>query len=247
MEDLSSEERANWHRKFTEYIQVNKRSPAAIAWGRLQSAGLGDFAKYNLLQFYAYGESVPAEVAKGLGEINSALDKLKYAIEVVRQRENDPRAEKSRSRLDRTLTSAAIAKWPYRNPQVKTTADASAVYGVIGNQTLNEATADNGKARQNVTRYGGKLLLVILRAGANARGVNLSLTELSDLAYAAGNNPEPLDKNTLQRFFTYEEIQLIETTFQRHFEASEEWDLFDIFEAIKREISQAGREPNDTR
>jgi hypothetical protein len=232
-----------WEREFIE--RLADQPLGKKAWAKLQTAGLGDFAKYLLYQGYAFGDSIPAEVSKGLGQINSAVSKLLYAGDVAREREDDPEARKFKARLNRKLNDLAATEWPYQNPEVRTFADAVCTYGPIGALTLSEITVDNGKARQNVTRYGPKLLLVPLRAGAKARGVDLTLAELTELAYAANEDTNPLDKNTLQRFFKLPDVSLMEAAWQRHFEASEAWDVQDlasINEAVMRELAGIQRD-----
>lgn len=231
-----------WERAFIETL--TDQPFGKKAWAKLQTAGLGEFAKYLLYQGYAFGDSVPAQVSKGLGQINSAVGKLLYAGEVARERKDDPEAKKFEDKLREKRDALAITEWPYQNPGVRTFADAVCAYPLIGNFTLSEITTENGKARQNVTRYAEKQLLVVLRAGAKARSVPITLQELAELAYAAGEKADPLDKNTLQRFFKYPDVELAEAAWQRHFEATELWDLLSIADAVKQELAEAQRSPN---
>jgi hypothetical protein len=224
-----------WEQEFIgnlcDHPQGNK------AWNELKSAGMGDFSKFLLYQFHAFGAPVPAEVSKGLGDINSGLKKLQYADQVATEHQGGSRAEKFAAKRERASDNAGKSRWPFHDEQVKVFADAASAFSCIGLLPLDQAPAVIGDARQAVSRFGGKQLLMILRAGAKARGIRLSLTGLMELAYAAGQNANPLDKNTLQRFFALPEIKRIEQSFQHHFESSEEWDLIRITETVRQEIA----------
>jgi hypothetical protein len=206
---------------------------------------MGDFAEYLLHQLYAFGASVAAQIGTGLGEINSRLKKLDYADWTARDRIGGPTSEAFPKKRDKAIENAGRADWPFQNQQVETFADATRTYPVMGMLPLHRAMAAIGDGRQALQHYGGKQLLAILRAGAKARGIHISLTEFSELAYAAmiyaageGANPKPLDKNTLQRFFAFPDIERLERAFQRRFEASEEWDLEAIAAEAREEIAR---------
>jgi hypothetical protein len=232
----------DWEREFTE--KLTNQHLGRKAWVRLQHAGLVDFAKFLLYHYYAFGDSVPKEISKKDANAIKRLGAFKYAQRKAREREHDPKAERFNEKLRRKRDAFGEAEWPYKNPQVKTYADAAVTYPKIGSMQIEQAAGEMGAARQTLERYGGKLLLVILCAGAEARNIHLSLTELSELAYAAVDDADPLDKNTLQRFFAYDDIQLIEQAYLRQFNASEEWDLFSIGEAVKQEIGEIRRDRN---
>lgn len=220
-----------WEQGFIERL---KQQPHGLkAWEKLRCAGLLDFIKFHLY-CYAVWRPFKRPVRRGLRETTRALKKLRDAIKADREQ-----VRGSRRKLEKVLENAATTRWPYENPAVKTLADASAAYPVIGNLTLQEATIDNGKARQNVKRYDGKEFLIIVRAGAKARGVHLTMAELVELAHAAREDAGYISENALQRFFAYESVQRMEAAFQRQFEASEVWDMFSIHEAVKQELAQA--------
>lgn len=231
-----------WEREFIE--KLADQPSGRKAWVKLEAAWLGDFAKYLLYQGYAFGDSVPAEVSGGLGNANSRVSPLKRAKRIAQERQDDPRTQLFRARLDAATENIGDAEWPFQNPHVKTFADAAKAYPEIGSLPVEKAKQAIGDGRQSIERYGRKQLLVVLRAGAKARDVPLTLTELAELAYAANEDADPLDKNTLQRFFRLRDVGRTEAAFQRHFEASEIWDLLSICEAVKQELAGIQRDPN---
>jgi hypothetical protein len=221
-----------------EFIGKLRNQPLGKkAWKELQSAGMDDFAKFLLYQFHAFSISVPAEISEGLGVINAGLRKLQYAAQVATERQGDPRAKKFAARWEKARDKAGKTLWPFHNERVKSLADSASIYPCVWLLHLDQAPAVIGDGRQAVSRFGGKVLLVILRAGAKARGIQLSLTGLVELAYAAGQNTDPFEKSALQRFFALPEIKRVEQSFQRHFESSEDWDLNRITDTVLQEIA----------
>ena len=234
-----------WEREFISGLRCHPSGKKA--WERLEAAGLGEFAKFLLYRAYAYGASVSAEVSERLGEQNAPIQALKRAERVARERQGDPRAQMFEKRHQAALENVENALWPFQNERVQTWGDAKREYSVLGALPLDQMAAVSGVGRQDVARYEVKTALVILLAAERASQVDLSLTELSELAYAAGleaagldkENPNPpLDTHALQRFFAQDDIRRAEKAWQRHFEASEGWDLCRISEAVKREIAQ---------
>lgn len=191
---------------------------AKRAWGRLKSAKLDDITKVILYQYQAFGDSLPTEISKGLGYAASRLKSLKRAERIARKRQDDGRARMFVARREQAIERAAETLWPFRNEQVKTVADAAVAYSDFGALPLDQATALIGDGRQALEHYGGKMLLAVLRVGANAHGVRLSLTELVELADAAHPSDPPLERNTLQRFLVQPAIKRAEQAYRESFE-----------------------------
>lgn len=189
------------------------------AWQRLTRAGLGDITKVHLYELHAFGDSVPMEISKKDANAIQRLKALQYAQRKAREREHDPKAANFREKLRQKADAFAKTEWPYRNPEVKTYADAALIYPEIGSMLIERAGAEMGQARQNLVRYSGKMLLAVLRAGAQAHGVSLSLMQLVELADAAHPTDPPLEKNTLQRFLKSAQIKRAECGYRQLFEA----------------------------
>jgi hypothetical protein len=223
-----------WEEEFKE--KLCSQPLGGAAWKTLETAGMGDFAKYLLYEFYCYGASEPPKIGRGLAKINSNLERLKYSDTVAREKQGEPSGKKFADKRKRALENSEKSVWPFRNEQVKTFGDAKANYMPLRMLPLDYARAAIGDGRQALERYEGKTLLVVLRAGAKARKINLSMTQLSELAYAAGENLDPMERQSLQRFFSYPDIKRVERAFQLQFESTEHWDLFLIAEAVRQEI-----------
>jgi hypothetical protein len=205
-----------WEKEFLGNLKALRF--AERAWGRLADAKLDDIAKVVLYQYHAFGDSVPAEISEGLGDINSRLERLKRADRMARKRQDDGRARMFATRREQAIERAAETPWPFRNEQVETAAVAAVAYSDFGALPLDQATAVIGDGRQALERYGGKMLLAVLRVGANAHGVRLSLTELVELADTAHPSDPPLDRNTLQRFLAQPAIKHAEQAYRESFE-----------------------------
>lgn len=242
MKEASEHQWSDWEQKFNEVLQ--NQPSGAKAWIDLERAGLGDFAKFVLFQSYAFGDPVSVEIDEGLAKMGKPLKKFRYADKVARENPDNPRAQAKR---EKALKELGDSKWPYPNERAKTLAEAKRAYPVLGAIPLDKAPAVHGTVRQDLQRYGGKKLLVALRAAAKARGVDLSLTQLSELAYAASQKDDPpWDKNTLQRFFALPTNRMIEDAWLRRFKDSAEWvsdprALMAILEAVTQEIGQIPR------
>jgi hypothetical protein len=73
------------------------------------------------------------------------------------------------------------------------------------------------EVRQTLLRDHEKGTLAVLRAGAKAHGVELSLAELVELAEAAHPSDPPLDKNVLQRYFDQPNVTGAEQFYRTRF------------------------------
>ena len=215
----------DWLKTFLENVGVddplqNSLPSAKRAWERLKSAGIGDITGALLYQCYAFGGSVSSDISNGVGRINSSLGKVRYAEQVAHEGQEGSSA-KLEDKRKAQWNRAAETMWPFQNERVKTLADAAATYPVIGGLPLEQAPAVMGKARQDIERFDCKILLAILAAGAKAHGVPLSLMELAELWDTAGQkrDSDVLNrKNTLQRFFSYDDIKNLEPVYLEQFE-----------------------------
>lgn len=213
----------DWEKKFLANLNSGTLKCAARAWHRLTDAGLSDITKVILFQAQAYGSAVPAEVSKGLSHQVHELRALKRAKTVVDGRKGDRRKELFAERLREHQMGSGQTVWPFRDNRVKTLADASVRYPVIGNLTVDAAPAVIGASRQALVRYAEKPLLATLRAGAKGHGVKLSLMELAELWYASdGNRPPDVinRRNILRRFLKLPANKLAEQGYLLWFE---EW------------------------
>jgi hypothetical protein len=211
-----------WEKEFIENVRALPF--ARKAWKELGKAGIDHFARALLFQLHAFADTVPKEMGQGLKKINSRLRNMQRA-----------------ARHDLALDRAANAQWPFKNDAVKTLADVVTAYPLIGELPFSQSRRLIGDAAQSVTRFGGKQLLMVLRAAAKARGIILSLMALAELWDAAdpSRDSDPMNrKNVLQRFFASPEIKLVERHFQRQFESRAEWDLLQISELVRRGISR---------
>lgn len=204
-----------WASKFDE--ERTRDLLAQKAWKRLCEAGLGDAAK-RLLWEYATADDALLEVAKGSRHMARNLKALRRADRVAKERADDSRAEMFSRRSELAARDAAQSAWPFRNPYVTTLEDAAATYPVVGNLPSEEATAAVSKSGDAVRRFGAKILLAILRAGARVYDVDLSLGELVALATCA--NPGrgcPLDERSLRRFLKTATIREAEPAYAHLF------------------------------
>jgi hypothetical protein len=230
-----------WEKEFTQC--VSKQHFGNAGWGKLKSAGLGEFTKYLLYEFYRFGISEPPKIGLGLDKINRNLEKLKYSDKVAREKQRHLDAKKFEYKYERARESTSNAEWPFRNEQVRTFGSAVVAYPPLGMLTFEHVRAAIGDGRQALESYAGKTLLVVLRAGAKARAIRLSLSELSELAYCANDGLGPIERQALHRFFSYPDIKRIENAFRRQFESTEDWDLFRIAEAVIQEITSSPSDP----
>jgi len=194
---------AAWERRFLEAVA---REPAAQrAWRKLGDAGLSIIST-QLLWEYANATELVSAVRQDIRRMDHNLQVLKRADHVARKRAADPRGKMFEQRLEDAVELAAQTSWPFRNPNVPTVADAALAYPVIGNLPANDAA--NPKDGDALRRWGGKIILAILRTGARANGVLLGSKALAALAYCAQQDPDRIvDERVLRRFFHKTPIQ----------------------------------------
>jgi hypothetical protein len=200
---------ATWERRFLEAVA---REPAAQrAWKKLGDAGL-NIISTQLLWEYANAAEVVSAVRQDVRHMDHNLKVLKRADQVVRKRAADPRRKMFEQRRHDAVELVAQTCWPFRNPNVPTVGDAALAYPLIGNLPANDAA--NPKDGDALRRWGGKILLAILRTGARAHGVLLGSKALAALAYCAQQDADRIvDERVLRRFFHEAPIHLAEPAY----------------------------------
>jgi hypothetical protein len=188
---------AAWERRFLEAVA---REPAAQrAWKKLKGAGLSIIST-QLLWEYANAADLVSGVRQDIRRMDHNLKVLKRADQVARKRAADPRRKMFEQRHQDAVGLTAQTSWPFRNPNVPTVADAALAYPLIGNLPANDAA--NPKDGDALRRWGGKIILAILRTGARAHGVRLGSKALAALACCAQQDPDRIvDERVLRRFF----------------------------------------------
>ena len=174
--DASVRQKAlEWERRF---LNSCKCDPGARkAWGRLEKAGIWAACK-RLLWEYATDETSFAEVQRGTALVVHKIEVFNRAHRANEIHSNDPRAQLFRARLEAAASALAKTPWPFRNPSIRTFADANQSYASINLFDLRKVRAIAGRTKL-------AYMITILRDGARAYGVGLSGNELAALSYCA--------------------------------------------------------------
>jgi hypothetical protein len=208
---LWEQDRFAWERQFRNNLATGpgcQYETARKAWHGLGQAGLGDISKC-LLWEYAIAERHIAELREGVRRIDDELEALRRAYRVAEERAHDPRRELFVQRLKDAFKTAAQTSWPFRNQIIKTLGDAASKYPPIGNLPVSDAASP--KDGDALRRNGAKILLAILRAGANAHGIHLSPNVLVTFAHCANpSQDKELGERVLRRFLKDPPIQAAE-------------------------------------
>jgi len=135
---------------------------------------------------------------------------------VAKERSDDPRAEMFAQRSAELAGIAAQTPWPFDNRSVMTLEDAASNYPLIGRLPAASSAGSLSRSGDALRRFGPKILLAILRAGARNSSVELSSNELAALAVCARPN-SLLDARSLRRFLKMPGIQAAEPAYQHLF------------------------------
>jgi hypothetical protein len=209
---------AIWLRQFLENLEDTSDYQVRLArkvWMELERAGLG-IISMELLWEYAIADKPIAEVSKGLKRVTHNLKALRRADQVAEERSDDPRREIFAQRSKDAAETAAQTEWPFHNQSVKTLSDAASNYALVGKLSVADAASSRGG--DTLRRYGAKIPLAILRAGAHAHGVHLSPNALVALGHCASPD-RVLDERVLRRFLKNPVIQEAETGYVGLFES----------------------------
>lgn len=208
---------AIWLRQFLKNLEDTSDHQVRLArkaWSELERAGLG-IISMQLLWEYAIADEPIAKVSEGVKRMAHNLKALRRADQVAEEKSDDPRREMFAQRSKDAAETAAQTAWPFHNQSVKTLSDAASHYPLVGN--LSVADAASSKDGDTLRRYGAKILLAILRAGAHAHGVHLSPNALVALGHCASPD-RILDERVLRRFLKDPAIQKAEPAYLGRFE-----------------------------
>lgn len=199
-----------WEGEFLACCKAD--STARRAWAELEGAGLDGPAKILLFQFTEMKRNVISEVLSGNRRVVHNLEATARAVRTAEERSGDPREKMFVDRREEAVQTAAKVPWPFRNPSVPTLADALVCYPQLGEKDIEDLPGEARRRGEMVRRYDGKELLLVLCDYAARNGVKLSLGRLVALAdcaapYREGEPSLKLDKRTLGRFFSLQEVK----------------------------------------
>ncbi len=187
-----------WEREFLWAVRADKS--AARAWANIEKAGLGGAAKVWLFQYARIAQEGIAEVRRAARLAVHNFKAARRADSVARERAKDPREKMFSKRRADALQVAANAPWPFRNPHAPSLGDAAEDYAAVGLLPLDAAPSAFADAGDALRRYGPKIMLAVLEAGAASYGVALSPRALVALAACAAPGAAELDERSVRRF-----------------------------------------------
>lgn len=200
-----------WERDFL--VRCSEDPKAKRAWNKLAETGLADVSKRLLWEYYTFGDMVIASICRGIKRMDHNHKALGRADRVVEERSGDPRTEMFAQRSAELAGIAARTPWPFDNPNTVTLEDAASKYPLVGRLPITPSAGSLSRHGDALRRFGPKILLATLRAGALNSSVDLSSNELAALASCA--NPDCfLAARSLRRFLKLPAIRAAEPAYR---------------------------------
>jgi hypothetical protein len=189
---------------------------ASRAWRRIVEAGLADVSKRLLWEYSLTSDELIVNLKRDMDRMRDRVELLSRARQVASDQSRGPRPEMFAQRLDSKVKAMAETPWCFRNPAVKTLADAVKNYESIGNLPIDEAASSMSKSGDAVRRYSSKILIAVLLAGARNSGASLTPNELVALATCANPSRNP-DARSLRRFLKLPSVLAAEPAYRALF------------------------------
>ena len=200
-----------------EFLGRCSEDPVAYrAWRKILESGLANVTKRLLWEYSLMSNEVMAELKRGMDEMRDNMVALGRALQVASDQSDGPRPDMFARRVSVKARTAGQTPWAFRNPDVKTFADATVNYPVMDRVPIEPAARMMAKSGDAIRRYGDKILIAMLQAGTRGFSVSLSPNELAALATCAKPDCN-IDGRSLRRFLKLPAIVAAEGAYRVQF------------------------------
>jgi hypothetical protein len=208
------EDALTWEQEFLGRCSAD---PVAYrAWSKIAEGGLANVSKRLLWEYSLMSNEVMAELKRDMDKMRDTIVALGRALRVASDQSDGPRPDMFARRINTKARTAGQTPWAFRNPDVKTFADATVNYPDIGRLLIEPAAGMMSKSGDAIRRYGDKILIAMLQAGTQGFSVSLSPNELAALATCAKPDCN-LDGRSLRRFLKLPAIVAAEGAYRARF------------------------------